>query len=124
MSLAYKYNPRYTVADYQRWEGDWELIDGIPDSMSPSASGEHQQIGMRLANMIFNQLSQTGCSDCQVFYELDWIVDEHTVLRPDLLVVCGEPVQNHLTRPPVLARVGPCWRLRSCPTQPAKKIAL
>jgi len=35
MSLAEKDVPRYTVSDYQHWEGDWELIEGIAISMSP-----------------------------------------------------------------------------------------
>ena len=25
------YRPRYTIADYLLWEGDWELWDGIGD---------------------------------------------------------------------------------------------
>lgn len=27
--LAQKYIEHYTVEDYQHWEGDWELVDGV-----------------------------------------------------------------------------------------------
>lgn len=37
--IAEKYLPRYTVEDYNRWEGDWELIEGIPYASAPSPSG-------------------------------------------------------------------------------------
>jgi len=37
MSLALKYPPNYTVKDYNKWEGKWELIDGVPYALaSPS----------------------------------------------------------------------------------------
>ena len=26
--------PRYTVEDYEKWKGDWELIDGIPYALA------------------------------------------------------------------------------------------
>ena len=28
--------PHYSYQDYRRWEGDWELIEGIPYAMTPS----------------------------------------------------------------------------------------
>ena len=30
------YVETYTYEDYKRWEGDWELIDGVPLAMAPS----------------------------------------------------------------------------------------
>jgi len=44
MPLAKKYMPHYTVEDYMRWEGDWELIKGTPFAMSPSAGITHQKL--------------------------------------------------------------------------------
>jgi len=34
MSNAVKLLPHYTYSDYENWEGQWELIDGIPYAMS------------------------------------------------------------------------------------------
>jgi len=59
MSTAPRFLPTYTLDDYQQWEGDWELIDGI--------------------------------------------VSRETVIRPDLMVVCGEQPERHLERRPSLA---------------------
>lgn len=101
MSSAPRFIPHYTLADYRRWEGDWELIDGVPVSMSPSPFGPHERIVSRLSRMIGNQLESQKCP-CEVYTNLDWIVSEDTVIRPDLMVVCGEQPQQHLQRPPAL----------------------
>ena len=34
----------YTVADYQQWEGDWELIYGQPIAIRPSPGVAHQRM--------------------------------------------------------------------------------
>ena len=41
MSIAPKYQPHYTVDDYQHWEGDWELWNGVAVAMAPSPFGPH-----------------------------------------------------------------------------------
>jgi Uma2 family endonuclease len=41
------------------------------------------------------------CGNCDVVYELDWIIDENTVLRPDIVVVCNQH-DKFITKPPVL----------------------
>jgi hypothetical protein len=53
-----KYFPNYAVEDYQQWEGDWELIDGMPYAMSPSANRRHHVIGSLLARQIGKGLSK------------------------------------------------------------------
>lgn len=30
--------PRYTYNDYKNWKEDWELVDGYPYQLLPSAS--------------------------------------------------------------------------------------
>ncbi len=102
MTAAPRYLPHYTVADYQRWEGDWELIDGIAFSMSPSPFGPHERIISRLSFEIMSQLRSADC-ECAVYTNLDWIVSNDTVIRPDLMVVCGVQPDRHLERPPSLA---------------------
>ncbi len=37
--------PHYSYEDYKLWEGDWELIRGIPYAMAPAASWQHQDFG-------------------------------------------------------------------------------
>lgn len=49
MSTVPRYIPRYTIDDYQHWEGDWELIDGVPIAMTPSPFGHHERIVSRLS---------------------------------------------------------------------------
>lgn len=101
MSIAPRYLPNYTLDDYQHWEGDWELIDGIPFSMSPSPFGLHERIVSRVSRMIGNQLDR-NCPDCEVYTNLDWIISNTTVIRPDLMVVCGNQPERHLEYPPAL----------------------
>ncbi|PAY20868.1 hypothetical protein CKO51_03770 [Rhodopirellula sp. SM50] len=54
MSSAPRYVPHYTIEDYRRWEGDWELIDGVPVSMSPSSFGPHKRVVAELSRQILN----------------------------------------------------------------------
>ena len=101
MSTAPRYIPSYTIHDYQLWEGDWELIDGVPIAMTPSPFGHHERIVSRLSFEIQAQLRQNNCP-CEVYTNLDWIVNRNTIIRPDLMVVCGDQPVRHLERPPAL----------------------
>lgn len=101
MSTAPRYVPNYTVNDYQQWHGEWELIDGVPIAMTPSPFGPHERVVSRLARMIGNQIESGKC-DCEVYTNLDWIVSKRTVVRPDVMVVCGNQPMRHLEKPPSL----------------------
>ncbi len=100
---AHQYNPGYTIADYNMWEGDWELIDGYPYAMSPSANSKHQRLASKMLIALSNELSRYkgGCDNCEVFYELDWIINDNTVVRPDLAIVCNQ-TDKFITSPPKL----------------------
>ncbi|HRG89494.1 MAG TPA: Uma2 family endonuclease [Chitinophagales bacterium] len=101
---AYDYIPRYTYDDYAQWQGDWELINGYPHAMSPSPVRKHQIVYTELAVEVYNALkNERTCDDCKVFQDLDWVIDEQTVVRPDLMIVCGKFTDDFLKRPPVLA---------------------
>ena len=93
-----RYIPTYT--DYCMWEGDWELIEGYPYAMAPSPFGSHQRISLEFATAINIELKAKSCG-CQVFAELDWIIDDQNVVRPDVMIVCGERVEKHLEYAPV-----------------------
>ena len=98
MNTVKDYLPHYTVRDYFQWEGDWELIEGIPYAMAPSPFGKHQ----RISGLIFKQIEEQieDCPEgCFVYQELDWIIDEDTVVRPDVLVVCKK-VDEYLKSTP------------------------
>ncbi|MCU0404294.1 MAG: Uma2 family endonuclease [Chitinophagaceae bacterium] len=104
MSLAASIPPRYTIKDYQQWKGDWELINGYPYAMSPSPYSQHQLMASSF-ELAFHLSLRDQKSDCQcnLFRELDWIIDENNVVRPDLAIVCV-PVEKKgfITHPPVL----------------------
>ena len=102
MSTGRKYLPRYTIEDYLQWEGDWELIDGIAVSMAASPVRAHQRVAMRISAALFDALKVEGCRDCEVLYGLDWHVDEHTSVRPDIVVVCDAGTLEYLKSPPAL----------------------
>ncbi len=95
MDLAHL--PQYTLEDWARWEGDWELIEGLPYAMVPSPSVTHQAVGARLVRRLGEALD--ACPDCLVLYETDWEVSNDTVLRPDCLVVCDQRGER-IRRPP------------------------
>ena len=43
MSTARRYRPHYLVADYQQWEGHWELWFGTAVAMAPAPFGPHER---------------------------------------------------------------------------------
>ncbi len=103
MGIARKYLPKYTVSDYERWEGDWELIEGIPYALA-SPTFEHQRVVLRIARFLDEQLEEK-CPECTVGIDTDYVIDEHTVVRPDVFVVCGEVRGKVLRTPKVIFEV-------------------
>ena len=101
MSAFPKYLPHYTLADYALWQGDWELWQGVPVAMSPSPFGRHQWVAGQIVRQFINSLDAT-CKDCFVLMQTDWIVSEDTVVRPDIVIVCGSFPERHIVEPPRL----------------------
>lgn len=88
---TFNYIPLYTYEDYKRWEGDWELINGYPHAMSPSPLKKHQRVCYLFERALDDMLqADKKCGECGVIRELDWIVSENTIVRPDIMIVCGE----------------------------------
>lgn len=92
MSFAYKLLPQYTYEDYCRWEGKWELINGIPYAMSPAPRPEHQRIAGSLHAELRAAIKKSGC-DCSIYQPLDYKIADDTVLNPDLMIVC-KPIEK------------------------------
>lgn len=80
------YLPNYTYDDYKQWEGDWELIDGIPHAMAPAPNITHQELNSKVMFELMTQLK--NCKNCKALPEVDWKINDETVVRPDSLVVC------------------------------------
>lgn len=99
MSTAPEYHPHYTVDDYQLWQGDWELWNGIAVAMTPSPFGRHSRLLIDIGSALKTAIEAGGCN-ATVLGEIDWIVSQDTVVRPDLIVVCGQEPQRHVEQSP------------------------
>lgn len=102
MSLAPKILPNYTYEDYLRWEGRWEIIDGIAYDMSPAARPEHQVIASNLSWIFKNALKKANCITCKAYQPIDLKINESNVVNPDLLIVCKKIEHQFLDFPPEL----------------------
>jgi hypothetical protein len=94
MSIAGKYRPHYTYEDYCQWEGNWELIEGMPYAMSPAPVPAHQRVSVLLS--IQFEKAFVKCKKCKVYAPLDWKIAEDTVVQPDLIIVCDKIEKNSL----------------------------
>jgi len=91
--------PRYTYEDYLLWEGDWELIEGIPIAMAPAPMKIHQQLQRELF-FAFNKEYLEECSECELLSEMDWKLSNDTVLRPDMVLVCNDDNEKYIIKAP------------------------
>ena len=88
---------RYTYEDYKHWKDKWELIEGFPVAMAPSPVINHQY----LTGMFFSEINKNlkDCEECLVVVEEDYIIDEETILKPDVAMICNEN-NNYITKAP------------------------
>lgn len=94
-----EYLPHYTYDDYRLWEGDWELIHGVPYAMAPAPMIKHQQISTKIARLLDESLDT--CDNCMALVATDWKISDDTVVCPDNLVICHqESNQAYLTKAP------------------------
>ena len=101
MSTAPKYAPHYTVDDYQLWKGDWELWHGTAVAMTPSPFGRHSHLLSQFTKILGNAIDASKC-EAVVLPEIDWIISDDTVLRPDLILLCGPVPERHVEETPAL----------------------
>lgn len=91
--------PRYTYNDYKNWKEDWELVNGYPYQMSPSTEPKHN---LAIINFIYqgkNSINKNNDCNCLLFFGLDWKINEETIVRPDMMIVCGPVNDDYLEFP-------------------------
>ncbi len=95
---------RHTWQDYLEREGRWELIDGVFYAMAPVPHPRHQRLVLRLATELEEHLD---CDDCEVYVSpIDWRIDDHTVVQPDVAIFCEPPERPYFSRtPPLIVEV-------------------
>ena len=91
MNLPQSKSAPHTLAEWEGWEGRWELINGVAYDMTPAPSLGHQEISMALSIRIGTLLeaarAKTG-GRCRVFAAPTDVFLDGGVVQPDLLVVC------------------------------------
>ncbi|MCP4787501.1 MAG: Uma2 family endonuclease [Fuerstiella sp.] len=99
-SEAIRYTPNHSADEYRRWEGDWELWEGVPVCMSPSPTARHQLVSLNLAAALRDAIEGNVRCDCLVVYETDWQIGDSTVIRPDISVLCNGLPNQFIDYPP------------------------
>jgi Uma2 family endonuclease len=93
--------PQYTYRDYQRWEGQWELIAGVPFAMSPLPTLRHQAINGRIVQQLSELLDQSDdCGNCRAMMPIDWKINEDTIVQPDASIICQSLEGGFITEAP------------------------
>ncbi len=97
------YEEKYTVRDYQKWEGKWELIYGDAYAMAPSPMYSHQYISGKIYRQLDEQTEK--CPKCSPIFEMDWEISEETTVRPDCMVICYEPEEKLTKKPEIIFEI-------------------
>jgi Uma2 family endonuclease len=99
---GFKLLPYYTYQDYCKWEGRWELIEGIPFTMSPAPNMKHQWVAGNIIYELNKALKESKCKNCKVYDFIDLKIEEDTILQPDCSIICGATKKNYLDFPPTV----------------------
>ncbi|MEO0965787.1 MAG: Uma2 family endonuclease [Planctomycetota bacterium] len=100
---ASRYIPHYTIEEWERWEGRWELWRGVPVAMSPSPRRIHHHTLHRPYRHIEDQIEAKDASGgCEMLREIDWRIGQDLVVCPDLSIICGQDDGHFITRTPTL----------------------
>ncbi|MFC5590117.1 Uma2 family endonuclease [Sporosarcina soli] len=85
-----KANRRISISEMSKWDGNWELIDGIPYNMTPAPSTAHQHV---VGELFFALRTHFLGDRCSVFVSpYDVQIDEtneYTIVQPDISVFCN-----------------------------------
>jgi Uma2 family endonuclease len=97
------YIETYTKDDFMQWEGDWELIYGMPYAMAPAPMFGHQYTNMKISRQLDESLDD--CPACYALFETDVEFSDDTILRPDSMVVCYEPEERLNKAPEIVFEI-------------------
>jgi Uma2 family endonuclease len=79
------------------------LIEGIPHSMSTAPNMRHQWVSANMIAELRNAIKKTAsCHNCKVYNFIDVVVNDYTVLQPDIAIVCNMDNKQFLDAPPTL----------------------
>ena len=82
--------PHYTYEDYRHWEGKWELLHGQAVAMSPAPGLPHARFSSRILHALLDQFDENdACGDCDALAEIEWVLEEDVILRPDISMLCS-----------------------------------
>jgi len=90
----------YTYDDYKNWEGNWELIEGLPISMAPAPTRIHQNIATDIIYLLKSSFDEESCPKCVISFENDWKISQESVVRPDIVLSCDDDGKDYLTKAP------------------------
>lgn len=85
-------NQTYTYSDYLNWEGQWELIEGIPSRMA-SPGLLHQRLVSKIGIALGSYLNALGAGYETLVGPIAVrlsAADKDTVVKPDVLVMCQQ----------------------------------
>ena len=87
-STARKLEDHFTYADYLTWDDGkrWEIIGGEVWDMTPAPNLRHQHISRNFSHRLFTFFEGKSC--LPFVAPTDVVLDEDTVVQPDILVVC------------------------------------
>ena len=88
----------YTYDEYVTWEGNWEMIAGVPLAMAPAPMIIHQTLAYEIAYQLKSNVKK--CKKCLVFGEADWKINDDTVVKPDVVLICNETNNAYMTKAP------------------------
>lgn len=100
MTTSYQILPNYCYDDYKLWEGRWEVIHGIPFAMNKERTPQHQFPASNLCADLKIQLKDY--KHIQVYYAVDYLVTDNTILQPDILIITQPVLKDFLDFPPTL----------------------
>jgi len=66
--------------------------------MAPAPKRIHQSLATIIIAEFYNQLEE--CFKCEVLGEIDYKVSNDTILKPDIVLTCGETNESYLTKAP------------------------
>ena len=90
----------YTYDDYIEWDGRWELIAGSPIPVPPVQTKKQQELILKAMMELEDKIKE--CDLCLIVGSADWKIENDTVVRPAICVICDEPNGAYITKPPKL----------------------